>query len=66
MKIGFIGCGNMAGAIIRGILAAGAADPQEIIGADLSDFKAVQGFLPESDATFIVALLLVGDVGGFL
>ena len=36
MKLGFIGCGNMAGAIIRGILAAGAAEPQEIIGADLS------------------------------
>lgn len=36
MKLGFIGCGNMAGAIIRGILAAGAAQPQDIIGADLS------------------------------
>lgn len=36
MKIGFIGCGNMAGAIIRGILAAGAAAPEDIIGADLS------------------------------
>ena len=37
MKLGFIGCGNMAGAIIRGILAAGAAKPEEIIGADLSE-----------------------------
>ena len=36
MKLGFIGCGNMAGAIIRGIIASGAAAPEEIIGADLS------------------------------
>lgn len=35
--LGFIGCGNMAGAIIRGILASGAAAPDEIIGADLSE-----------------------------
>lgn len=37
MKLGFIGCGNMAGAIIRGIIASGAALPKEIIGADLSE-----------------------------
>ena len=36
MKLGFIGCGNMAGAIIRGIIASGAVSPEEIIGADLS------------------------------
>ena len=36
MKLGFIGCGNMAGAIIRGIIASGAAQPQDITGADLS------------------------------
>ena len=36
MKLGFIGCGNMAGAIIRGIIASGAVSPGEIIGADLS------------------------------
>ena len=37
MKLGFIGCGNMAGAIIRGIIASGAVQAQEIIGADLSE-----------------------------
>ena len=36
MKLGFIGCGNMAGAIIRGIIASGAAQAQDITGADLS------------------------------
>lgn len=36
MKLGFIGCGNMAGAIIRGIIASGAVLPQDITGADLS------------------------------
>ena len=36
-KLGFIGCGNMAGAIIRGIISSGAAKPEEIIGADLSE-----------------------------
>ena len=37
MKLGFIGCGNMAGAIIRGIIASGVVAPDEIIGADLSE-----------------------------
>lgn len=37
MKLGFIGCGNMAGAIIRGIIASGIIKPEEIIGADLSE-----------------------------
>lgn len=37
MKLGFIGCGNMAGAIIRGIIASGVVAPEEIIGADLSE-----------------------------
>ena len=36
-KLGFIGCGNMAGAIIRGIIASGIVEPQQIIGADLSE-----------------------------
>ncbi|MDO5132328.1 MAG: pyrroline-5-carboxylate reductase [Eubacteriales bacterium] len=36
MKLGFIGCGNMAGAIIRGIISSGIVKPEEIIGADLS------------------------------
>ena len=31
--IGFIGCGNMAGAIISGILRGGLASPEEIIGS---------------------------------
>ncbi len=37
MKLGFIGCGNMATAIIKGILANGIAGKDDIIGADLSE-----------------------------
>ena len=37
MKLGFIGCGNMATAIIRGILNNGIAVKDEIIGADVSE-----------------------------
>lgn len=35
MKIGFIGCGNMAGAIIGGLLDSGAYHKEDIIGADV-------------------------------
>ncbi len=35
-EYGFIGVGNMAGAIIRGIIASGLVQPQDITGADLS------------------------------
>lgn len=34
MKIGFIGCGNMAGAMIGGIIKNGFAKPEEIIGSN--------------------------------
>ena len=34
MKYGFIGCGNMAGAIIGGILRSGMASPADVIGAE--------------------------------
>lgn len=37
MKLGFIGCGNMATAIIKGILNNGIAAKDEIIGADVSE-----------------------------
>ena len=37
MKLGFIGCGNMATAIIKGIISNGIALKDEIIGADLSE-----------------------------
>ena len=37
MKIGFIGCGNMAGAMIRGILDKGAAQPQDLIASAKSE-----------------------------
>ncbi len=37
MQIGFIGCGNMAGAMIRGILAAGLFDAAHITASALSD-----------------------------
>ena len=35
MKLGFIGCGNMASAIINGIIANGLMKPEEVIGADI-------------------------------
>ncbi len=37
MKIGFIGLGNMARAIITGIITKGNIKPEEIIGADVSE-----------------------------
>lgn len=36
MKIGFIGTGNMAGAIISGLISKGIFRPDEIIGSDIS------------------------------
>lgn len=36
MKLGFIGVGNMAGAIIGGIIQTGLISPEEIIGSDIS------------------------------
>ncbi len=39
MKISFIGCGNMAGAIIRGIAAKGAVEPENIFAFDTNDEK---------------------------
>lgn len=35
MKLGFIGCGNMASAIMSGIISNGLIDAKEIIGADV-------------------------------
>ena len=35
MKLGFIGTGNMAGAIMGGIIKKGLIAPEEIIGADI-------------------------------
>ena len=37
MKLGFIGTGNMAGAIIGGIIRAGLVSPEELIGSDISE-----------------------------
>lgn len=59
MKLGFIGCGNMAGAIIGGIIASGAARPEDIIGADLSEqarakIQAQTGICVTSDNTEVV------------
>lgn len=36
MKLGFIGTGNMAGAIMGGVIGAGVLKPEEIIGSDVS------------------------------
>ena len=35
MKLGFIGCGNMASAIMSGIISNGLIQADEIIGADV-------------------------------
>lgn len=37
MKLGFVGTGNMAGAIMGGIIRAGLIPPEEIIGSDVSE-----------------------------
>ncbi len=37
MKLGFIGCGNMATAMMKGIIGNGIASPEEIIGSDVSE-----------------------------
>ena len=37
MKLGFIGCGNMAQAIMKGILGKGLYDKENIIAADHSE-----------------------------
>ena len=37
MKIGFIGTGNMAGAIMSGLINKGIFRPDEIIGSDMSE-----------------------------
>lgn len=37
MKLGFIGTGNMAGAIMGGMIKKGIFSPEEIIGADISE-----------------------------
>lgn len=42
MSISFIGCGNMAGAIIRGILSAKAVMPKEVFAFDTDTAKADQ------------------------
>ena len=59
MKLGFIGCGNMAGAIIRGIIASGLVQPQDITGADLSarareNVQALNGICVTDDNTEVV------------
>lgn len=40
MRLGFIGCGNMAKAIIQGIIAKGLVAPEEILGSNTSDERA--------------------------
>lgn len=42
MKLAFIGCGNMAGAIIKGITANGAAAPEDIFVFDTNEEKTKQ------------------------
>lgn len=37
MKISFIGCGNMAGAMMQGILESGQCEPSDLMASDLSE-----------------------------
>ena len=46
MKIGFIGCGNRAGAMIRGILGKGAARPEELMASD-KNAQALEKICPQ-------------------
>jgi len=46
--IGFIGTGNMGEALIRGLLRAGVADPQQVLGSDPRDER--RAFLDETYA----------------
>lgn len=39
LKIGFIGCGNMGGALLDGILASGTVSPQNVVISDLDENK---------------------------
>ena len=39
MKLGFIGTGNMAGAIMGGIIKKGIIAPEEIIGSDIMNVR---------------------------
>lgn len=40
MRLGFIGCGNMARAIIKGIVTKGVVDPEEILGSNTTPERA--------------------------
>lgn len=60
MKLGFIGTGNMAGAIMGGIIKKGLILPQEIIGADVSGagrekVKEMYGICVTADNTEVIA-----------
>ena len=39
MKVGFIGCGNLGGSLIKGLLNAGALRAEELVASDVSDEK---------------------------
>lgn len=60
MKLGFIGTGNMAGAIMGGIIKKGLLAPQDIIGADVSEAgrekaKSLYGICVTADNTEVIA-----------
>ena len=42
MKLGFIGTGNLAGAIIRGVVASGIIEPENIVIYDVFTEKTEQ------------------------
>lgn len=59
MKIGFIGCGNMGGAMMHGILDSGKCTPQELMASDaleaaLESRKKEMGILVSSDNREVV------------
>lgn len=59
MRLGFIGCGNMAKAIIQGIISQGSVAPEEIIGSNTTEEHASQttallGIKTTTDTTQVV------------
>ena len=66
MKVGFIGAGNMAGALIRGLVASGKITPDNVLVTDRSATRAPAlakelelTYLPDSDHVAQQAELLV-------
>ncbi len=60
MKLGFIGTGNMGGAMINGILASGMVSPKEIYVSDISEV-ALEKYRKQGINTFTDNKLIAGE-----